>query len=70
MALITVKNSGLWYGITRRLIFCRRGLFRGNTLIGVATVKLLPLETKCTLHNAFDVSPDIYHIISIYNFYK
>lgn len=35
---------------------CHRGFLRGSTMIGTASVKLLPLETKCTLHDAFDVS--------------
>lgn len=37
-------------------VFCCRGFFRGDTLIGTAAVKLLPLETKCSLHDSFDVS--------------
>jgi hypothetical protein len=37
-------------------VFCFRGFFRSDTLIGTAAVKLLPLETKCTIHDCFDVS--------------
>jgi len=37
-------------------VFCCRCFFRSDTLIGTATVKLLPLETKCTIHDSFDVS--------------
>ncbi|GLG98933.1 Uncharacterized protein GBIM_05497 [Gryllus bimaculatus] len=32
-----------------------RGFFRGDSLIGTATVKLMPLETKCIIHDAFDL---------------
>ncbi|XP_039278872.1 coiled-coil and C2 domain-containing protein 1-like [Nilaparvata lugens] len=36
--------------------FCHpRGFFRGDTLLGTATVKLQPLETKCTIHDSFDL---------------
>ncbi|RZF33991.1 hypothetical protein LSTR_LSTR006907 [Laodelphax striatellus] len=36
--------------------FCNpRGFFRGDTLLGTATVKLQPLETKCTIHDSFDL---------------
>ena len=37
-------------------VFCCRNLFKSDMLIGTAAVKLLPLETKCTLHDSFDVS--------------
>jgi hypothetical protein len=35
---------------------CFSGFFRGDTLIGTATVKLQQLETQCELHDSFDVS--------------
>ncbi|KAG8305447.1 hypothetical protein J6590_069785 [Homalodisca vitripennis] len=34
---------------------CFRGFFRGDSLIGTALVKLQPLETKCMLHESFDL---------------
>lgn len=35
---------------------CCSGFFRGDALLGTAQVKLQPLETKCVLHDSFDVS--------------
>jgi coiled-coil and C2 domain-containing protein 1 len=34
---------------------CFSGFFRGDTLIGTATVKLQQLETQCELHDSFDL---------------
>ncbi|XP_049816691.1 coiled-coil and C2 domain-containing protein 1-like isoform X1 [Schistocerca nitens] len=31
------------------------GFFRGDSLIGTANIKLQPLETKCILHDAYDL---------------
>ncbi|XP_054284049.1 coiled-coil and C2 domain-containing protein 1-like isoform X2 [Macrosteles quadrilineatus] len=36
-------------------IWSKGGFFRGDSLIGTATVKLQPLETKCVLHESFDL---------------
>lgn len=36
-------------------IWSKGGFFRGDSLIGTVVVKLQPLETKCTLHDSFDV---------------
>ncbi|PNF27118.1 Coiled-coil and C2 domain-containing protein 1-like [Cryptotermes secundus] len=36
-------------------VWSRGGFFRSDVLIGTATVKLLPLETKCTIHDSFDL---------------
>ncbi|XP_069677643.1 coiled-coil and C2 domain-containing protein 1-like isoform X2 [Periplaneta americana] len=36
-------------------VWSRGGFFRSDALIGTATVKLLPLETKCIIHNSFDL---------------
>ena len=44
-------------------VSCCRGLFRSDMLIGTAAVKLLPLETKCTIHDSFDVSSIIHNEI-------
>ncbi|PSN49772.1 Coiled-coil and C2 domain-containing-like protein 1 [Blattella germanica] len=32
-----------------------RGFFRSDSLIGTVNVKLLPLETKCVIHDSFDL---------------
>nr|CAD7428817.1 unnamed protein product [Timema monikensis] len=32
-----------------------RGFFRGDSLIGTANVKLQPLESKCIIHDSFDL---------------
>ncbi|KAB0797547.1 hypothetical protein PPYR_09097 [Photinus pyralis] len=34
---------------------CFSGFFRGDTLLGTVTVKLQPLETRCELHESFDL---------------
>lgn len=34
-------------------VWSRGGFFRGDSLVGTATVKLQPLETTCTLHDSF-----------------
>lgn len=36
-------------------VWSRGGFFRGDTLIGTANIKLQPLETKCILHDAYDL---------------
>ncbi|KAK7788952.1 hypothetical protein R5R35_002357 [Gryllus longicercus] len=36
-------------------VWSRGGFFRGDSLIGTASVKLMPLETKCIIHDAFDL---------------
>ncbi|XP_037042405.1 coiled-coil and C2 domain-containing protein 1-like isoform X2 [Bradysia coprophila] len=36
-------------------IYSKGGFFRSDTLIGVATVKLQPLETTCEIHDSFDI---------------
>lgn len=33
-----------------------RGFLKADKFLGTATVKLTPLETKCTFHDSFDVS--------------
>ncbi|XP_070195173.1 coiled-coil and C2 domain-containing protein 1-like isoform X1 [Littorina saxatilis] len=36
-------------------IYHKRGFFKGDKLLGSVTVKLTPLETKCILHDSFDL---------------
>jgi len=36
-------------------VWSKGGFLRSSTLMGTATAKLLPLETKCTIHEAFDI---------------
>ncbi|XP_067001233.2 coiled-coil and C2 domain-containing protein 1-like isoform X2 [Anabrus simplex] len=36
-------------------VWSRGGFLRSDTLIGTVNVKLSPLETKCTLHDSFDL---------------
>jgi coiled-coil and C2 domain-containing protein 1 len=36
-------------------VYSKGGFFRGDTLIGTATVKLQQLETQCELHDSFDL---------------
>ncbi|XP_044266169.1 coiled-coil and C2 domain-containing protein 1-like isoform X2 [Tribolium madens] len=36
-------------------VYSKGGFFRGDSLIGTATVKLQPLETQCELHDSFDL---------------
>lgn len=36
-------------------VYSKGGFFRSDTLIGVATVKLQPLETTCEIHDSFDI---------------
>jgi hypothetical protein len=45
----------MWCSAFENLSFYR-GFFKSDMLIGTATVKLLPLETKCIIHDSFDVS--------------
>ncbi|XP_037810895.1 coiled-coil and C2 domain-containing protein 1-like isoform X1 [Lucilia sericata] len=43
-------------GLSRILpICCFRGFLRSDTLIGTVNVKLQPLETKCDIHDTFDL---------------
>ncbi|KAJ9592539.1 hypothetical protein L9F63_015812, partial [Diploptera punctata] len=35
-------------------VWSRGGFFRSDSLIGTVNVKLLPLETKCIIHDSFD----------------
>uniref|UniRef100_A0A1A9WBI9 C2 domain-containing protein n=1 Tax=Glossina brevipalpis TaxID=37001 RepID=A0A1A9WBI9_9MUSC len=43
-------------GLNRILpICCFRGFLRSDNLIGTATVKLQPLETKCDIHDTFNL---------------
>lgn len=44
-------------GLSRKLpLCCFRGFLRSDTLIGTINVKLQPLETKCDIHDTYDVS--------------
>ncbi|PVD23464.1 hypothetical protein C0Q70_16736 [Pomacea canaliculata] len=36
-------------------VFIKRGFFKGDKVLGTTTVKLNILETKCTLHDSFDL---------------
>nr|CAD7568148.1 unnamed protein product [Timema californicum] len=36
-------------------VWSKGGFFRGDTLIGTANVKLQPLESKCIIHDSFDL---------------
>ncbi|XP_065200523.1 coiled-coil and C2 domain-containing protein 1-like isoform X2 [Planococcus citri] len=36
-------------------IWSKGGFFRSDSLLGTASVKLAPLETQCTLHDAYDL---------------
>ncbi|KAF5269220.1 hypothetical protein FQR65_LT02521 [Abscondita terminalis] len=36
-------------------VYSKGGFFRGDSLIGTATIKLQPLETQCELHDSFDL---------------
>uniref|UniRef100_A0A1B6H408 C2 domain-containing protein n=1 Tax=Cuerna arida TaxID=1464854 RepID=A0A1B6H408_9HEMI len=55
------KGCSLWFcssGCCSSIHSCFssvRGFFRGDSLIGTALVKLQPLETKCMLHETFDL---------------
>ncbi|XP_017854659.1 coiled-coil and C2 domain-containing protein 1-like isoform X1 [Drosophila busckii] len=43
-------------GLSRKLpICCFRGFLRSDTLIGTVNVKLQPLETKCDIHDTYDL---------------
>uniref|UniRef100_A0A1I8MM95 C2 domain-containing protein n=1 Tax=Musca domestica TaxID=7370 RepID=A0A1I8MM95_MUSDO len=43
-------------GLSRKLpLCCFRGFLRSDILIGTVTVKLQPLETKCDIHDTFDL---------------
>ncbi|XP_008193260.1 coiled-coil and C2 domain-containing protein 1-like isoform X1 [Tribolium castaneum] len=48
-----VYSKGCW--CASDFACCFSGFFRGDTLIGTATVKLQPLETQCELHDSFDL---------------
>lgn len=54
---ICVRCSLICCGLSRKLpLCCFRGFLRSDILIGTVTVKLQPLETKCDIHDTFDVS--------------
>ncbi|KAI5736260.1 hypothetical protein M8J76_001526 [Diaphorina citri] len=36
-------------------VWSKGGFFRSDTLVGTVNVKLQPLETKCTIHDAYDL---------------
>lgn len=36
-------------------VYSKGGFFRSDTLLGTVTVKLLPLETQCEIHDSFDL---------------
>uniref|UniRef100_A0A8D8UUB0 Coiled-coil and C2 domain-containing protein 1-like n=1 Tax=Cacopsylla melanoneura TaxID=428564 RepID=A0A8D8UUB0_9HEMI len=36
-------------------VWSKGGFFRSDTLVGTVNVKLAPLETKCTIHDAYDL---------------
>ncbi|CAB0009523.1 unnamed protein product [Nesidiocoris tenuis] len=36
-------------------IWSKGGFLRSDSLVGTVSIKLLPLETKCTIHDSFDV---------------
>ena len=38
-----------------------RGFLKSDKLLGTVNVKLLPLETQCTVHDSYDVSFFVYH---------
>ncbi|KMY89697.1 coiled-coil and C2 domain-containing protein 1-like isoform X1 [Drosophila simulans] len=43
-------------GLSRKLpLCCFRGFLRSDTLIGTVNVKLQPLETKCEIHDTYDL---------------
>ncbi|KAH8238102.1 hypothetical protein KR026_009870 [Drosophila bipectinata] len=43
-------------GLSRKLpLCCFRGFLRSDTLIGTINVKLQPLETKCDIHDTYDL---------------
>ncbi|KAH8377391.1 hypothetical protein KR093_005224 [Drosophila rubida] len=43
-------------GLSRKLpVCCFRGFLRSDTLIGTVNVKLAPLETKCDIHDTYDL---------------
>lgn len=52
-AMLLISSSCEWFSCCRSFLF---GLAGTDTLIGTAMVKLQPLEDKCTLHEAYDVS--------------
>lgn len=50
-----------------------RGFFRSDSLLGIVTVKLQPLETQCVLHDSFPVIYNknyLLNIIFIYVYIK
>lgn len=42
-------------GAVKVEVWSRGGFLRSDTLIGTATVKIAPLETKCTIHDSYDL---------------
>lgn len=52
-----IRCSVNFCGLSRILPICSfRGFLRADNLIGTVTVKLQPLETKCDIHDTYDVS--------------
>lgn len=52
-------STDWWLGrMCDRLMWlcCYSGFLRSDVLIGTVTVKLVPLETVCEVHDSFDVS--------------
>jgi len=42
-------------GAVKVEVWAKGGFFRSDTLIGTASVKIAPLETKCTIHDSYDL---------------
>jgi len=42
-------------GAVKVEVWSKGGFFRSDTLIGTASVKIAPLETKCTIHDSYDL---------------
>lgn len=55
---VVVSDFGTYVAIICNSSFCScfSGFFRSDSLIGTVNAKLTPLETQCTVHDAFDVS--------------
>lgn len=61
-------NVHLFFIICNINFLSYRGFFRSDSLLGIVTVKLQPLETQCVLHDSFPVNNKDYllNIIFIY----
>jgi len=42
-------------GAVKVEVWAKGGFFRSDNLIGTASVKIAPLETKCTIHDSYDL---------------